>query len=318
MKFISSTFKIIFTYALFGSLWIFYSDKILANLVKDIETLNSIQSYKGWFFIFITSLLLHYLVKRYEKQRNKIEKELREKDILLIQQSKMAAMGEMIDNIAHQWKQPLNTISTSASGIKLQEELDILNNNTLVKEMDTISTSTRYLAETIDDFRNFFNTNKTETEFSLEDCINRVLLLVNSKLRNRDIKIIKNIEEYEIKGVENEIVQILMNILNNAIDALDESIYPNKYIFINSYTKDGNICISIKDNAGGINKNIINKIFESRFTTKKEGKGTGIGLYMSKIIINSYKGNIIAKTCNFEYKDKKYVGGQFDICIPTN
>lgn len=318
MKFISSTFKIIFAYALFGSLWIFYSDKILANLVKDIETLNSIQSYKGWFFIFITSLLLYYLVKRYEKQRNKIEKELREKDILLIQQSKMAAMGEMIDNIAHQWKQPLNTISTSASGIKLQEELDILNNDTLVKEMDTISASTRYLAETIDDFRNFFNTNKTKTEFSLEDCINRVLLLVNSKLRNRDIEVIKNIEEYEIKGVENEIVQILMNILNNAIDALDESIYPNKYIFINSYTKDGNICISIKDNAGGINKNIINKIFESRFTTKKEGKGTGIGLYMSKIIINSYKGNIIAKNSNFEYKDKKYVGGQFDICIPTN
>ncbi|MGA1931168.1 sensor histidine kinase [Arcobacter sp. YIC-464] len=316
MKTISSNFKIIFAYALFGSLWIFYSDKILANLVNDIDTLNSIQSYKGWFFIFITSLLLYYLVNRYEKQRNKIEKELREKDILLIQQSKMAAMGEMIDNIAHQWKQPLNTISTTASGIKLQEELDILNNKTLVKEMDNITTSTKFLSETIDDFRNFFNTNKTKREFSLENCINKVLLLVNSKLRNRYIEVIKDINEYKVTGVENEIVQILMNIVNNAIDALDDSINDNKYIFIDTKIEEDKIYITIKDNAGGIDKNIINKIFESRFTTKKEGKGTGIGLYMSKIIINSYKGSISAKNSKFKYKNKEYIGAEFEVCIP--
>lgn len=225
-------------------------------------------------------------------------------------------MGEMIDNIAHQWKQPLNTISTTASGIKLQEELDILNNKTLVKEMDNITTSTKFLSETIDDFRNFFNTNKTKREFSLENCINKVLLLVNSKLRNRYIEVIKDINEYKVTGVENEIVQILMNIVNNAIDALDDSINDNKYIFIDTRIEEDKIYITIKDNAGGIDKNIINKIFESRFTTKKEGKGTGIGLYMSKIIINSYKGSISTKNSKFKYKNKEYIGAEFEVCIP--
>ena len=318
MEFLSSRFKIIFAYALFGSLWIFYSDKLVSILVNDIKTLNTIQSYKGWFFIFITSLLLLYLIKHFEKQRNKIEKKLREKDLLLIQQSKMATMGEMIDNIAHQWKQPLNNISTCSTGVKLQKELNILSNENLIKEMTNIHDSVKYLSETIDDFRDFFNTDKTKKEFSLEKCIDKVFLLVTSKLKNRNIQIIKNIQEDKIVAVENEIVQVIINIINNAIDALDNSMYENRYIFVDTEAKDNQIYISIKDNAQGINENIIEKIFESRFTTKKEGKGSGIGLYMSKVIINSHNGTISAKNCKFEYKNKEYVGAKFEICIPLD
>lgn len=314
MKYISSKFKIIFAYALFGSLWIFFSDQILATFVKDIDTLNTIQSFKGWFFILITSFLLFYLITLFEKERNKIEKKLREKDILLMQQSKMASMGEMIDNIAHQWKQPLNMISTCSSGIAFQKEMNILTDEKLLEEIKSINSSTKYLTETIDDFRNFFNINKTKTNFSLMNCINRVFLLVNFKIKNKNIEVIKNIKDCQIFGVENEIVQVLVNIVSNAIDALDE-IKENRYIFITSYIENNQICISIKDNAGGIPKNIINKIFESRFTTKEEN-GTGIGLYMSKNIITSYKGNIVVENIKFNYNNEDRKGANFKITIP--
>lgn len=214
------------------------------------------------------------------------EKDLHEKDLLLIQQSKMAMMGEMIDNIAHQWKQPLSIISVSNGLIKFnQENSSFSTKEELYDVINNIDTQVKHLSSTIDDFRNFFQPDKIKKEFPLESCINRLFILIKSKLDNNDIEVITNIYNSNIFSIENEFVQVLMNIITNSLDELQESKEDKKYIFIDSYEEDNNIVISIKDNAGGIPENIIDKIFESRFTTKEEGKGTGIGLYMSRNIM---------------------------------
>lgn len=244
-------------------------------------------------------------------------KKSKEKDDLLSHQSKMAAMGQMISNIAHQWRQPLSQISTTATGLTLKKEHNILEDDEFYKSMDAINETTQYLSNTIDDFRNFFKPTKEKEIFFLDDTIDKSFVLIGTQLKDNNIKIIKNISHIEIFGFENELVQTLLNIFNNArheLIKMDKN--KARLIFIDCVTKEKQVFIKVKDNAGGIPDSIISRIFEPYYTTKEKSQGTGIGLYMSQEIISKhFHGKLTVKNQSYTYEENSYVGAEFIITL---
>ncbi len=241
---------------------------------------------------------------------------LRENEKLLQEQSKMAAMGEMLESIAHQWRQPLSVITAAASGMKMQKELGVLTDDMFVSTSDSIVDAAMHLSETIDDFRDFFKKDKNVEPFSLRHSLHRSTELLSSKFKNRNIEIIENTEDIEIVGLINEMVQVLMNILNNAKDALENIKNDKKLIFVDIYKENNTNIVTIKDNAGGIPLDIIDNVFDSHFTTKGNQDGTGIGLYMSKQIIeNHMSGKLSVKNVEYKYNEENYSGAEFKITI---
>jgi len=242
--------------------------------------------------------------------------EVKEKNLILYQQSKMAAMGEMLGNIAHQWRQPLSIISTAASGLKMQQQLNLLDDKMLYELSDGITDATKYLSSTIDDFRNFFKPNKTKSLTSITNVIDKTLNLIGKQIKDSNIKIINNIKEVEFYTYENELIQVLINILNNAKDQILKETIDKGYIFIDIYTENRQLIIEIKDNANGVDESIIDNIFEPYFTTKDKSIGTGIGLYMSQEIITKHmKGELKVKNSNYNYNDNIYEGAVFSIIL---
>jgi signal transduction histidine kinase len=262
---------------------------------------------------------LNEINKNLEDLVQKKTKELIQKENILNHQSKMAAMGEMIENIAHQWRQPLSVISTVATGSKLKKELGLLSDEDFYETMNIINNSSQHLSKTIDDFRNFFNNDKEVVAFNIDIPIDKVLYLIDSKLKNRNITVVKNIQEIYATGLENEFIQVILNIINNSMDALEDKKNIHKFIFINTYKKNNYIVIEIKDNAEGIKENILDRIFEPYFTTKHKSQGTGIGLYMSLEIIEKHmNGKLSVSNKNYIYKDVKYKGAEFKIELPLD
>ncbi|RXJ86157.1 cache domain-containing protein [Arcobacter sp. CECT 8985] len=271
--------------------------------------------------LLIISAYMSNIIKRiFIEYKQKVYEEItknRQKDTLLTQQSKMATMGEMIGNIAHQWRQPLSLISTAASGIKVQKEFGVLNDKEFNSDIKIIIDATLHLSRTIDDFKNFFKPNKNKTTFTTSSILEKSISLVSTQFKSKNIKLIKKIENVELTQLENELIQVLINILNNARDQLMIKNIENKIIYIQTYKKQNNIIFSIKDNAGGIKLKIMEKIFDAYFTTKKNDNGTGIGLYMSKEIIEKHmNGEILVENSMFEANNKKYYGANFIIKIP--
>jgi len=242
--------------------------------------------------------------------------EMKKKDNLIYQQSKMASMGEMIENIAHQWRQPLSVISAATTGIKFKSTFDELKSEDIVITMDHISDSVQHLSQTINDFRDFFKTNKRKTSFLINKIFEKTFTLVTSQFKTEDITIIQNINEVNFYGFENELIQVLINIINNARDELIKKENQTKLIFIDVQETDNIVKIAIKDNAGGIPEDIFDEIFESHFTTK-EDNGTGVGLYMAKMIIEEHmNGSIIVKNVTFMHEEESYIGAEFKIILP--
>ena len=241
----------------------------------------------------------------------------KEKDKLLMEQSKLAYMGEMIGNIAHQWRQPLHVISTTTSSIKLQKELDILDDKFFYKSCNMINKNVIFLSDTINDFRNYINDDRVKNEFNINSMIDSFLNLCDSVIINNEIIVINDIEDnLVIHGYKNELIQCMLNIFNNAADALIQNDIKKKYIFISVKKIDDYIDISIKDNANGIPEDIIDKIFEPYFTTKHQSRGTGLGLNMTyKLIVEGMNGNITATNKKYIYKNKTYIGAKFNIKI---
>ena len=229
----------------------------------------------------------------------------------------MATMGEMLGNIAHQWKQPLSLIAMSNTLIKLnQDNKDFSSENELKEAVKNIDISVKNLSQTIDDFRDFFKPEKEKSKFKLEELFEKTYELISSQFKNNNIQIIKEIENIELYGRSNELSQVLINIIKNAKDELIKiKNNDRRLIFINMYKKDSKAIIKIKDNAGGINKDIINKIFDAYFTTKEQTDGTGIGLYMSKQIIQEMNGKIEVSNEKYKYEDVEYLGAQFTIYL---
>lgn len=228
-----------------------------------------------------------------EELKLKVEEELsknRQKDRLLIQQSKLAAMGEMLGNIAHQWRQPLNNVFLFLQFLKDNYKNEMANEVLVDKYFDKSFTQIQYMSQTIDDFRNFYKPSKQKTYFSIETAINSTLEIIRAQLKNDNIELVLNIEDCELNSYENELKQSFLNILNNAQDAIkqrkeDKSF--EAYIKIDTKIDNDKIEISIQNNGGQIDDEIISRVFEPYFTTKFETQGTGIGLYMTKSIIET-------------------------------
>ncbi len=250
--------------------------------------------------------------------QKEVEEILKEKENLLIHQSKMAAMGEMIGNIAHQWRQPLSVITTISTGMMLAKEMNIKDDKEdQIQQLNSINDNAQYLSQTIDDFRNFFKPNKDIKEFNLKESYEKTFRLISAKFKNLEIDIIENLQDINVLGLENELMQVIMNLMNNAKDALDTNDNRRKLIFVDILDDDKRVYFNITDNAGGVPENIIDRIFEPYFTTKHKADGTGIGLYMSLELVSKHmNGDLEVKNKTYCYEDKEYKGACFSIKIP--
>ena len=241
--------------------------------------------------------------------KEEIEKN-REKEQVLVQKSRFIALGEMISNIAHQWRQPLSELSSILMYIKFkynQKQLDQEKMDKKILEADTVI---EFMSHTIDDFRNFFISKKEKEEFCLYTVLNSVMTIISSTLSNQNIKVNINVnKELKVYSYINEYEQVILNIISNAKDALISNNIKNPLIKVYTKITKKNIVLCIEDNAGGIKVEPIDKIFEPYFTTKKDDEGTGIGLYMSSIIVNK---NMQGKLKVQNTKD----GAFFSICLP--
>jgi len=247
-----------------------------------------------------------------------LRSEIDKQEKIIMEQSQHAAMGEMIGNIAHQWRQPLSVIATGASGMKIKKEHQLLDDEEFYKICDVIDENAQYLSRTIDDFKNFIRGDRVKKEFNFKKNIDSFLSLVDSTIKTNDITIICNVpDNITISGYPNELNQCFINIFNNAKDALKEKNIEDKLIFLTVSEDNENITSTILDNAGGIPDKIIVKIFEPYFTTKHQSQGTGLGLHMSyNIIVNGMNGTLRASNENFTYEGKDYTGAKFEITLP--
>jgi signal transduction histidine kinase len=226
-------------------------------------------------------------------------------------------MGEMLENIAHQWRQPLSVITTSATGVKVQQEYNMLSNEQLIEALDSIVKAAEHLSLTVDDFRNFYKNDKEKKSFNLKNAVEKSITLLSSKFKNQEIEIEIEMEDINISGFENELIQVFMNILNNAKDELIQNNH-KKLISIFAKKENSKVTISFQDNAGGIPQSNLPYIFDNHFTTKEEIDGTGIGLYMSKLIIDKMDGKIFASNELLDYGEQTYKGAKFTVIIPTS
>jgi len=247
------------------------------------------------------------------------QNELKEKEYLMLHQSKLAAMGEMIGNIAHQWRQPLTIVSSLVMSMQLKLEMDMYEEKFFSQKLSSINDSLQHMSKTIDDFREFFKPQKEKKFFNLKSIYERIANLIGEDFKTKDVEIITDLEDIELKGFDNELVQVLINIINNAVYAIHTQKNERKIILLTVYKKQNDAIIELQDNGGGIEDDVIDKIFEPYFTTKHKSQGTGIGLYMSSQIIKKHMhGNIDAQNVEYEYDGILYKGAKFTINLPLD
>ncbi|WP_428024684.1 cache domain-containing protein [Arcobacter sp.] len=258
--------------------------------------------------------IIHAVIRdvTYKKE---LEEKTKRQQVMLAEESKKSALGEMLTMIAHQWRQPLNNINllihfvrdTFDSGKFTKEELKGITLD-MKAQID-------YLSNTINDFTNFTNPKKEATLFCIKEVINKTYNLAIAQFEKNNIKVFIDAEEINVYGVENEFMQVILNILNNAKDELLE-VEKNRLLFINAKKEDGKLILTIKDNAGGISSKVISRVFEPYFTTKHKKNGTGIGLYMCHEIIKQYKnGTIEASNVSFYHENIFYEGAMFTVTL---
>lgn len=241
----------------------------------------------------------HWKLDQYkERLEKRVQEEMAnvsEKDNLLKEQSRMASMGEMVDAIAHQWKQPLNAISMAADMIRSDASKEEL----CAKDIETNEMSNiihhqiEHMTTTLSEFRSFFRPTKESADFSLQSCIESVKVLLKDELIKNTIVIQQSQQDdIIINGYENEFKHLLLNLINNAKDAFNENGVKNRIIAIGYTQTQHHIIMQVVDNAGGVPKHIIKDIFNPNVTTKGDKEGTGIGLYMSSQIALKHRGEL--------------------------
>jgi PAS domain S-box-containing protein len=272
------------------------NDKKLYCLIS-IESIKNMNDKEDAYFAMISDI-----TQRQESQKELVELNSlleerisdevlknREKDALMFQQLRHAQMGEMISMIAHQWRQPLTAISTLTSGMKLDLVLGTPDFDVYEKSLDYVDEHVQHLSETINDFRNFFNPNKELEASDIQELVDNALSIVGASLKQHSIEL--KIDITTTKNVlvfSNEVTQMILNLLKNAQDVFEEKEILNPYITIKAYEEDSLTVVEISDNAGGIPETIIDKIFDPYFSTKDAKNGTGLGLYMSKTIVEEH------------------------------
>ena len=289
----------------------------LAQVSKNIFTYDRTNT-PIWFIVDLSTIKqkeieLEHLNHELEEKVNIAVQANREKDRSIIEKSRLAQLGEMISMIAHQWRQPLTAISATCNNLILQSMTSKkLEKDDLQHELQLVTGYTKYLSETIDDFRNFFKKNKYKEETTVDQIINETLHIISSTIQNNNIDLVTILQaDTKIETFEGEVKQVILNIMKNAQDALKLNDIDDPKIIIETYFDKNYVIIEITDNAKGIPLNIIGKIFEPYFSTKKELDGTGLGLYMSKIIVE--------KNCDGKLLvANKGDGAVFTIKLPLN
>lgn len=234
-----------------------------------------------------------------------------EKDKLLMQQSKMAVMGEMIGMIAHQWRQPLNAVSAATIKINMLNELGVLKSEELSKTLKFIQDMSQKMSATINDFMDFSKPDREKERVNVKDVLENVFKIIDAQLTTRNIVFNIDIEEnIHLLTYKKELAHILLNLLSNARDAFENKEMPDKIITVRACAKGDHIIINVIDNAGGIKGEILPKIFDPFFTTKPVGKGTGLGLYMSKKMLEEHFDGVISVT-------NRESGAEFTIVLPN-
>ncbi|MEV9642556.1 PAS domain-containing sensor histidine kinase [Aliarcobacter butzleri] len=258
----------------------------------------------------VAKLQLENLNSSLEKRiEDEIKKNTKQQHMIM-QQNKLAQMGEMIENIAHQWRQPLAQINSSIILIDAILEKHNFKDTLVENKLTEIESLTSYMSKTISDFKNFFNPNKKKTIFKVENAIQKASDVLKGLINSHHIQIEINIEkDLKINSYLGELQQVILIIINNSIDAFIHMNIHFPKILINAYTDNESLVIHIEDNALGINSDLLDKIFEPYFTTKHKAQGTGLGLYIAKMVVeNSLLG--------FLSIENKQNGACFTIKIP--
>lgn len=293
----------------------------LNNITKEIEAQKELKALNN----NLENIIDHKTKELKDLNRNleiKIKEEVeknREKDKALIQQGRFAALGEMIGNIAHQWRQPLSAISSTVSSMQLQIELNIATKDDIKNSYSSVMKYVEFLNQTIEDFRSFFRKDKEAVKFNVIDVLNNSLCITSAVYKDNAITVTLDLEKKELcsVGFPNELAQAFLNILNNAKDILKEKKLEKRQVYIKAYENENQNIIEFYDSAGGISSNIKDKIFDPYFTTKHKSQGTGIGLYMSKDIIEKHmKGSLTAYNSDFFINEYHYFGACFKIKLP--
>ncbi|MFT5662054.1 MAG: two-component system NtrC family sensor kinase [Sulfurimonas sp.] len=304
------------------------SDKLLellslnisAFLVKPFNLNRFIEVSIEQVSIILQSRLMKKETLELQKELKDITKEKKEQEMMLIQQSKLAQTGEMISMIAHQWRQPLSSMTTLIAGLRTRLELGIYEkqdnpfeviSSDLYKAFDKMEASATFLSKTINDFRNFYRPSNEKNRFNIYEAISSVFAMLNLHSSIRVNITCSSKEESNVETFEGELKQVFMSIINNAVDALVEKKISNPNILVSILIEEEKILISIADNAGGIPGTIIDNIFLPYFSTKSKKNGTGLGLHMAKTIIEEHiKGTLKVENSN----DSQ--GAEFIISIP--
>ncbi|MBJ6726453.1 PAS domain S-box protein [Geomesophilobacter sediminis] len=230
-------------------------------------------------------------------ERLRAVEDLREKERLLIQQSRLAALGEMIGNIAHQWRQPLNALGLMIQELPICYEAGDFSHAYLERTVEKVMQVVFHMSQTIDDFRYFFRPDKEKVTFSTVKSVEKVLSIIEGSMRANRIRVeVSQNGNPLVHGYPSEFSQVLLNILLNARDVFAERGVADPKIEVRLFEEGGQSVVTIRDNAGGIPEEVLDKVFDPYFTTKGPDKGTGVGLYMSKVIIeNNMGGRLIAR-----------------------
>lgn len=280
--------------------------KYIAKLIQDMKDLDC--------GLYIEEKYNRELIDTIKELQQK-EVALRERDLLIFEQSKRAEIGEMIGNIAHQWRQPLAIVNTSIAILQEKNRASSLSKEELSEKLEKIEKRIIYMSETIEDFMSYYSPDKEKSWFKICDAIERSLDITNIQESNTHIKVnllINN--EYKIFGLINELVQVLVSIISNINDIIKIKNLTDVKITVSIYKENDYIVISIADNCGGIEDANLNKIFDPYFTTKHKSIGTGLGLHIAKMIIeDNMQGYLNAKNLYNEKNEK--IGAEFTIKV---
>jgi len=261
--------------------------------------------------LILQQMQLRELNSTLEKRVQEEVTKNREKDMILIQQNRQAALGEILDHIAHQWKQPLNILNLIMYELEYTHSKGELTEEQVKKTVVKVTALTENMSQTINVFRDFYRPDKEKTVFSIGESIGKALSFIVPALNFDSIKIELDADpELSAIGYPKEYAQVILNIIANARDAFKERIAENHLIKIRAFADADKAIVDITDNAGGIPDGCLDKIFDIYFTTKESSGGTGIGLYMSKNIIEKNMGGMLS-VCNVEQ------GAQFRISLDT-
>ncbi len=268
-------------------------------LSKQYELHISSIAYSSFFTFFIcfTAILYFFLqkvendAKEFQLLNNKLEDKMKsevqqrqEQELMLLRQTRMTSMGEMLDSIAHQWRQPLMHINSILMNMDHALENQNTDKKYLTNKIDELANLTTHMSQTIEDFRGLFKLENEQVHFSIKTVIEDVLALMKNRFTNIAVKYEAE-QDTQIIGHKSEMIQVIIILLSNAVDALDKQSTPKKHIIINTNVTQDSRVITIEDNAGGIISENLTNIFDPYFTTKEQTGGTGLGLYIAKIIV---------------------------------